>query len=112
MASLAVRDAVRFENADGSDGKRRTGVVMAIGAEYAMVIYGRASERPGTHLTIREGSQAAVAMSLYKTTHFYPESVRRVRVALLEKCGRCPPTPFVDLIGVFREGISHLKTIG
>jgi hypothetical protein len=51
-------------------------------------------------------------MSLYKTTHFYPESVRRVRVALLEKCGRCPPTPFVDLIGVFREGISHLKTIG
>ena len=112
MGSLAVRDAVRFENADGSDGKRRTGVIMAIGTAYAMIIYGRGSERPGTCAVVREGSQAAAAMSLYKTTYFYAESLRRVRVELLERCGHSPPTVFLDLKAIFSEGMRHLKTIG
>jgi hypothetical protein len=110
-APVAIGDVVQFMNADGADEKPRTGVVINLSGDLAGVIYGTGTAREGDRYGIRERTQAATALGLYKDTYFYPDHVRLVGLELLTVKGRCPPAVLVELRALFNKGVRHLKTL-
>lgn len=87
--AISERDTVRFYH-PASD-KRRTGVVIQIQDEAAIVIYGQGRQLHdlGACEAVRFPSSEASSLDLYKTTYFHARCVIRISLSAVERVGRC-----------------------
>ena len=89
-AMIGERDVVRFHHP--ASNKNRTGVVIHIQNEAAIVIFGRGRQLDdlGACVTVSFPSSEASSLDLYKTTHFHARCVVRVRLQAVERVGIAP----------------------
>lgn len=106
---MNVRDSVRFFHPVHQ--KKRTGVIVWMQDDRAVVIFGRGSAFEGERVDVRFPSSEATQVDLIKTTYFYPTSIVRIRTSAAERVGHCPPQLFLELRRLATMGIRHLTTI-
>jgi len=108
---ISERDAVRFYH-PASD-KRRTGVVIHLQNEAAIVIFGRGRQLDdlGVCEVVQFPSSEASSLDLYKTTYFHARCVVRIRLSAVERVGRCPPGLFARLRPIALQGVRTMVTL-
>jgi len=108
---ISERDAVRFHHPVHD--KKRTGVVINIQGETAIVIFGRGRQLDslGAYETVPSPSSEASSLDLYKTTYFHARCVVRVRLSAVERVGHCPPGLFARLRPIALQGVRTMVTL-
>lgn len=108
---ISERDVVRFYHPPSD--KRRTGVVIQIQDEAAIVIFGqgRQLDHLGACEAVRFPSSEASSLDLNKATYFHARCLVRVRLSAVERVGRCPPGLFIRLRPLALQGVRYLVTL-
>jgi hypothetical protein len=110
-AMIGERDVVRFHHP--ASNKNRTGIVINIQNEAAIVIFcrGRQLEDLGACVTVPFPSAEASSLDLYKTTYFHARCVVRVRLQAVERVGHCPPALFARIRPIALQGVRYMVTL-